>query len=76
MYYFIIPIMKSYQILWKLHFLKCVLHFKMYNYPKFANFAFDITKRKRNGLKSNTEAHPIHIIYNIIYYFKILSFTI
>lgn len=54
MYYFIIPIMKSYQILWKLHFAKCVLHFKMYNYPKFANFAFGITKRKRNGLNLNT----------------------
>ena len=63
MYYFIIPIAKSYQILWKLHFVKFVLHLKMYYYQKYANFALGNTKRKRNVLNSNTRAHLAYIIY-------------
>lgn len=63
MYYFIIPVAKSYQILWKLHFVKCVLHLKMYDCQKYAKFALGITKRKRNVLNSNTITRYLHIIY-------------
>lgn len=66
MYYFIIPITKSYQILWKLHFIKCVLHLKMYDSQKYAKFAFGNTNRKGNVLNSNTVIYHLHIIYNIL----------
>lgn len=50
MYYFIIRFFKFYQILYRLHFVKFVLHFKMSISLKCTNFALDNTKRKGNGL--------------------------
>ena len=63
MYYFIIPVKNFYQILRKLHFEKCVLHFKMYYCYKYTNSAFGNTKRKRNGLNLNAITCFLHIIY-------------
>ena len=63
MYYFIIPITKSYHFLCMLHFVKCVLHFKMYYCYKYTNFASGNTKRKRNGLNLNAITCFLYIIY-------------
>ena len=62
MYYFIIPFKNSYQILYKLHFVKFVLHFKMYDSLNSTNFAIENTKRKRNVLNLNANIHELNTI--------------
>ena len=77
MYYFIIPVKNFYQILRKLHFEKCVLHFKMYYCSKCTNFALDNTKRKRIGLFFEYLVRVCYTLFIInILIFNFYSFTI
>ena len=64
MYYFIIRFLIFYQILYRLHFVRSLLHFAMSFCYKCITFAPDKTKRKRNVLNLNVKLHIIIFIIN------------